>query len=151
MNLSSQLPDGGFKIVESLERMTAAEIDEAEVCFDRINRIYRIEIGEVEKPLDVGEFDGRAAATEVGANPLRLSFARRNKRLSAAEAETFNRPCKNFLPTMIGPADRIVTRLRHPSDVPAPQRRPPEARQPSAMNPDFVGRTKLADRSPRAE
>ena len=146
-----QLPNGRLEIVEALERMATSEIEEVEVFLDRINRIYRIEIGEVEKPLDVGDFNGRAAATEVGANPLRLSFARRNKRLGAAKEETFNRPDQPLLPAMILEPHGIITRFRHPTDIPPPQRRPPEARQPSAMNPDFVGRTKLADRSPRAE
>jgi hypothetical protein len=70
-----QLLDGGFKIVEALERMATAEVEEVEVFFDRINRIYRIEIGEVEKPLDVSDFNGRAAAAEIGADPVGLGFA----------------------------------------------------------------------------
>ena len=34
--------------------MTAAEVEEMKVFFDRINRIYRIKI---EEALDVGDFD----------------------------------------------------------------------------------------------
>ena len=34
--------------------MAAAEVEEMEVFFDRINRIYRIKI---EEALDVGDFD----------------------------------------------------------------------------------------------
>ena len=48
------LPDGSFKVFNSLQRMAAAEVEEMEVFFDRINRIYRIKI---EEALDVGDFD----------------------------------------------------------------------------------------------
>ena len=39
---------------------------------------------------------------------------------------------------------RIIARLRHPVDIPSPNRRPPEARQPPAVNPHFIRRTQLA-------
>lgn len=58
--------------------------------FDRIYRIYRIEIGEVEEPFDIGDEDGRAAVAEVGADPVGFGFACRDKGLGAAEAETLD-------------------------------------------------------------
>ena len=151
MNLGLQLPDGGFKIVEALERMAATEIEKVEFFSDRINRIDRIKIGEIEEPLDVGDFNRRAAATKIGANPVGLGFAGGDKHLSAAEAKALDGADKSLLPTMIGPPDWIITCLWHPTDVPAPQRRPPEAGQPSTMNPYLVSGSKLANRCPRAE
>ena len=55
--------------------MVPSEVKEMEIFFDRINRIYRIEIGEVEEPLDIGDFNGWAAAAKIGADPVGLGFA----------------------------------------------------------------------------
>ena len=59
------LPDGSFEILDTFQGMAAAEVEEVEVFFDRINRIYRIESVEVKEPLDVGDFDGWAAAAKI--------------------------------------------------------------------------------------
>ena len=45
--------------------MATAEIEEVEVFFDRINRIYRIEIGEVEETFDIGDFNLRAKLAKI--------------------------------------------------------------------------------------
>ena len=78
--------------------MTAAEVEEMKVFFDRINRIYRIKI---EEALDVGNFDWWAALAEIRLNPALLGFACGDKHFSAAEAETLYRPDQPLLPTMI--------------------------------------------------
>ena len=59
------LPDGSFEIFDALKRVSAAEVEEVEVFFDRINRIYKIKIAEFKEPLDVSEGDGWAAAAEI--------------------------------------------------------------------------------------
>ena len=55
--------------------MATAEVEEVEVFFDRINRIYRIEIGEVEETFDIGDFNLRAKLAKIGLYPDLLRFA----------------------------------------------------------------------------
>lgn len=130
--------------------MAAAEVEEVEWFLDRINRIYRIEIGEVEEPFDIGDEDGWAAGAEIGADPVCFGFACRDKSLCAAEADTLNWTDQSFLPTMIGASDWVVAALRNPMDVLPPERGPPEARHPRAMYPDLISGTKLIDACPCA-
>ena len=122
--------------------MAAAEVKEVEGLLDRINRIYRIEL---EEAFDVGDDDWGAMSAEVGADPIGLGLACRNKSLCAAEAETLDRSNKRLLPAMIGTANRIVTALWHPMNIPAPKSGPPKTRHPGTMDPDIIGGAKLAD------
>jgi hypothetical protein len=59
------LPDGSFEIFDALKGMAAAEVEEVEVFFDRINRIYKITVVEFKEPLDVDDLDRRAAAAKI--------------------------------------------------------------------------------------
>ena len=70
--------------------MAAAEVEEVEWFLDRINRIYRIEIGEVEEPFDIGDFDWWAAVAEIGADPVGFGFASGDYNFSMAEAEALD-------------------------------------------------------------
>ena len=97
MNLGLQLPDGGFKIVEALERMAATEIEKVEFFSDRINRIDRIKI---EEALDVVDFNRRTVLAEIRLNPPLLGFAGRYKRLATTKTKSLYRPDKPLLPTM---------------------------------------------------
>ena len=128
--------------------MPAAEVEEIEGLFDRINRIYKIKIVEFKKPLDVGDFDRWAAVAKVGADPPSLGFASSNERLCASKTEALNRPHQPFLPSMVPKTHWIITRFWHPVDTPTPKSRPPKTRQPSAVNPHFIGRPQLENRRP---
>ena len=71
--------------------MSAAKVEEVEWFLDRINRIYRIEIGEVEKPFDVSNFNGWAVVAEVGANPVGFCRAGSDNLVRFAKEVAFNR------------------------------------------------------------
>ena len=118
--------------------MAAAEVEEMKIFFDRINRIYRIKI---EEALDVGDFDWWAALAEIRLDPPLLRLACRDDPVAPPKAPSLYRPDKPLLPAMVPKPHWIIARLRHPVDIPSPQRRPPEARQPSAVNPHFIRRT----------
>ena len=134
--------DGSFKILDALQRVAAAEIEEMEGLFDRINRIYKIKIVEYKEALDVGEFDGWAAAAKVGADPPRLGFACGDKRLCTAKEEALDRPGKGFLPAMIPKPYRVVICMCHPDKTLPKFQYPParteHQRRPGGMNPDFI-------------
>ena len=126
--------------------MAAAEVKEVDGLLDRINKIYRIEL---EEAFDVGDFNRQTLIAEVEADPIDFGRACGNKSLGAAEAKALDGANKRFLPSVIFQADWIVAALRHPMDVSAPERRPPKAGLPGAMNPHFIRRSQLAHLRPR--
>ena len=134
---------------ETFEGMAAAEVEEVEGLLDRINRIYRIEL---EEAFDVGDDDwGGATIAEVGADPIGFGRACRDKGLCSAEAEALDGADKPLLPAMVPAADGIIAAFRHPTDIPAPQRSPPKAGLPGAVNPDFICRPDSAHARPCRE
>ena len=128
--------------------MAAAEVEEVEGLLDRINRIYRIEL---EEAFDVSDNDWGAMSAEVGADPVGFGSACGDKSLCAAEAKALDGSDKRLLPAVIPAADGIVAALRHPMDIPTPQRRPPKAGLPGTVDPDFIRRPQPADASPSRE
>ena len=83
--------------------------------------------------------------------PVFLCFASDNYLLSSAKAEALNWSDKSFLPAMICPADGIIAAFWHPMDILTPKSRPPKTWLPGAMNPDFIGGTKLLYARPGRE
>ena len=83
--------------------------------------------------------------------PTFLCIAGGDKRLCAAEAEALDGADKPFLPAMILATNRIVATLRHPMDIPTPERGPPKAGLPGAVDPDLIRRPQPADASPSSE
>ena len=117
-------------------------------CFPSVTRSL-FPVPQLEEPLDIGYDNRGAMGVEIGLNPVLLRFACGNKRLCAAEAGALDGANQSLLPAMICSADGIVAAFRHPVDILVPQRRPPKAWLPSAVNPDLISRTKAAGTSPR--
>ena len=86
--------------------------------------------GEIEKSLDIGDFDWWATLAKVGLYPALFGFACGDKSLSSAKAEALDGADKCFLPPMICATDGVIAALRNPMDILAPKSSPPEARHP---------------------
>ena len=110
--------------------MVTTEVEEVDGLFDRINRIYRIEIGEAEEAFDVGYFDWRATLTKIRLYPALLRLAGGDNGLCSAEAKALDGADQGLLPTVICAADRVVATFRDPMDVLTPERSPPKTRHP---------------------
>ena len=95
--------------------MATAEVEEMEVFFDRINRIYKIRIVEFKEPLDVGDFDGWAAAAEIRLDPDLLGFASCDHSIRPAQKITLNRRNKFLLQwTLLRKIYGAQASMRHP-------------------------------------
>ena len=103
----------------------------------------------VKKPLYIRHLNRRTPLPQILLDPPLLRLACRNDLRAPPQKEPLNRPDKPLLPPMEPEPHRIIARLRHPSDIPPPDCCPPQAWQPSTVNPHFVRRAQLAHLRPR--